>query len=294
MTEQDSTIPSIDSTPEVVTIDDIQDINLLAVSFDAPKRRARAYNADQVDETLRKAQMHLDTQYKFIHANLDGTPVAPSSPNEFPAHATHSPEVFDDTHRSERPNTEFSEDSGLEEKLAFKQVEIDRINAALSEYEGAYKELEKTLANAEVRVGQLTAANVDLRHELRSALAGIAPASHETESEESTTEEDSNTHAQTVNDVSASAADILVHAERVAEEYLADAKKRADAILEEAYAQAGNVEPVTPVSLSPQEALLHISELAQRVANEYGVEAPVVDEPEGDFAVLAIQEEQSN
>lgn len=293
MTEQDSTVPNIDSTPEVVTIDDIKDINLLAVSFDAPKRRTRAYNADQVDETLRTAQMHLDTQYKFIHANLDGTPVAPSAPNEVPVDTTYRPEGFDDSH-GENPNAEFGGASELETKLAFKQVEIDHLNSALNEYKDAYDELGKSLASAEVRVGQLTAANVDLRHELRSALAGIAPVSHETESEDFNADESVPTNAQTTNDVSASAADILVHAERVAEEYIADAKARADAILEEARAEANNVEPVTPPSLSPQEALLHISELAQRVADEHGVEVSVADTSEEDFAVLEIQEEQSN
>lgn len=60
-----------------LSIEDIEDVNVLAIQFDAPKKRkGRAYDADQVDGIMRQVQQDLDNKFRFIQENYAGKNVS--------------------------------------------------------------------------------------------------------------------------------------------------------------------------------------------------------------------------
>jgi len=214
-------VPTPDSEEPTGSTDEdeaLREVDLLSVVVNAPKRKERAYSADQVDSLLRAAQEHMDLQTERLHELLAAVAAHDGTINALVA------QYGDEA------------DSLREQILSLRETESSE-TAVLSE-----------------RLGQVTAANSDLREAIESANAALEIANKARAEAES---------KPVVKPEVSQASELLSRAAALADEHVANAKRSADAIVSQAQSsvssttqQAEEIKRVARVNLAEMVAFL--------------------------------------
>lgn len=181
----------------------LREVDLLGVVVNAPKRKERAYAADQVDSLLRAAQEHMDLQTERLHELLAAAAAHDGTINALVAQ-------YGD------------EADSLREQILSLQEKDSGETAILSE-----------------RLGQVTAANGDLREEIDAANAALEVATAALEVANAARIEAESKPA--VKPEVTQASELLSRAAVLADEHVANAKRSADAIVSQAHSSVSSV-----------------------------------------------------